>query len=200
MRRLNPDAVYCCDPVMGDVGRGMFVLPGVPELIREQVVPRADIVTPNLFELQYLATGLGARRSSPTRPRSPDAAGTLDALLEAVHAGARGRAAHRAGHVGGGGVVGADGEIGMLAVDDTGAYLVRTPLLPVAVNGAGDVTAALFLAHLPDGIEVALARVASSVYAILDATARAGSREIRLVQAQSAIAEPACEFGVLRLA
>ncbi len=198
VRRLNPDAVYCCDPVMGDVGRGMFVLPGVPELIREQVVPRADIVTPNLFELQYLATGLVPENLADAA-EIPDDSGTLDNLLEAVH---RVRAAGpRTVLVTSvvGGVVGA-GEIGMLAVDDSGAYLVRTPLLPVAVNGAGDVTAALFLAHLPDGIEAALARVASSVYAILDATARAGSREIRLVQAQSAIAEPSCEFGVRRVA
>ena len=57
VRDLNPAAIYCCDPVMGDVGRGMFVLPGVPELIRETVVPVADIVTPNAFELAYLAAG-----------------------------------------------------------------------------------------------------------------------------------------------
>ena len=55
VRELNPDAVYCCDPVMGDVGRGMFVLPGLPELIRDTVVPTADVVTPNLFELAFLA-------------------------------------------------------------------------------------------------------------------------------------------------
>ena len=93
----------------------------------------------------------------------------------------------------------ADDEIGMLAVDPTGAFLVRTPRLPLEVNGAGDVTAALFLAHLPAGIDVALGRVASSVYGILAATHVAGSREIQLVQAQSAIAEPRCEFAVERL-
>ena len=76
VRRLNPGAVYCCDPVMGDVGRGMFVLPGVPELIRERVVPRADIVTPNLFELHYLASGSvpvdlrGRARTSTPQPAS----------------------------------------------------------------------------------------------------------------------------------
>ena len=87
----------------------------------------------------------------------------------------------------------------MVAVDDTGAFLVHTPRLPLTVNGAGDVTAALFLAHLPAGIDVALARVASSVYGILAATDVAGSREIRLVEAQSAIAEPKCEFAVERI-
>ena len=55
VRALNPAAVYCCDPVMGDVGRGFFVAPGIPELIRDRVVPVADVVTPNAFELAFLA-------------------------------------------------------------------------------------------------------------------------------------------------
>ena len=55
VKELNPDAVYCCDPVMGDVGRGMFVRPGIPEYMRDTVVPQADIITPNQFELDFLA-------------------------------------------------------------------------------------------------------------------------------------------------
>ena len=51
----NPAAVYCCDPVMGDIGRGMFVRPGIPEFMRDSVVPKADIITPNHFELDFLA-------------------------------------------------------------------------------------------------------------------------------------------------
>ena len=35
----NPAAVYCCDPVIGDVGRGVFVRPGIPELLRDVAVP-----------------------------------------------------------------------------------------------------------------------------------------------------------------
>jgi len=192
VRGLNPSVVYCCDPVMGDVGRGMFVLPGVPELIRERVVPIADVVTPNAFELAYLAGG-----GDPALV-SVDSVSTVDGLLSAVDVvRASGPSTVLVTSVQGAGV-GAD-EIGMLAVDSTGAYLVRTPRLPLTVNGAGDVTAALFLAHLSAGIEVALARVASSVYGILAATHVAGEQEIRLVQAQSAIADPGCEFAVQRI-
>src|SRR6476620_10729323 len=78
VRALNPAAVYCCDPVMGDVGRGMFVLPGVPELIREQVVPEADVLTPNAFELSYLAFGGDPGAVDEGR------VATLDNLLAAV--------------------------------------------------------------------------------------------------------------------
>lgn len=203
VRALNPAAVYCCDPVLGDVGRGFFVLPGIPALMRDEVVPTANIITPNVFELAFLA-GDGA---VPPEGRQPDLVGfadvsTMEAVLAAV---ARVRAqgpgtvlvtsveSANAAAVG-------DDEIGMLAVDDSGAYLVRTPRLPLSLNGLGDMTAALFLAHLSDGIEQALARVASSVFAVMTATAAAGSREIRLIDAQEQIAHPAGEFAVEKIA
>ncbi len=197
VRAANPDVVYCCDPVLGDVDRGMFVLPGLPELMRDEVVPIADVVTPNAFELAYLA-GV-----------SLDEIAHVDGLLAAVE---RVRALGPSTvlvtsvELTGPGVSGAGGretpgpaQIGMLAVDPTGAFLVRTPRLPIEVNGAGDVTAALFLAHLSSGIQPALGRVASSVHAILRRTAASGAREIQLIQAQDEIAQPACEFDVVRL-
>src|SRR5829696_8266194 len=55
VREANPAALYCCDPVIGDVGRGVFVRPGIPEFMRDHAVPAADIVTPNQFELDYLS-------------------------------------------------------------------------------------------------------------------------------------------------
>lgn len=186
VRELNPAAIYCCDPVMGDVGRGMFVLPGLPELIRDRVVPTADILTPNAFELAFLA---GVEVESLN---------TMEALLAAVDAvRATGPATVLVTSVEGGEIP-ADA-IGMVAVSPEGAWLVQTPRLPLAVNGAGDVTAALFLAHLSDGPDVALEKVASSVFGILDETRRQGSREIRLIDAQDAIASPTREFPAVRI-
>ena len=45
VKSASPSAIYCCDPVMGDVGRGMFVRPGIPELMRDRVVPAAETAT-----------------------------------------------------------------------------------------------------------------------------------------------------------
>lgn len=192
IRALNPGAVYCADPVMGDVGRGMFVLPGVPQLIRERVVPVADVLTPNAFELSYLAFG------GDLDSVDPDRVATVEDLLGAVDAvRALGPRTVLVTSVKGS-VVESD-QIGMLAVDESGAFLVRTPELPLSVNGAGDVTAALFLAHLADGLSTALARVASSVYGILAATHTAGSREIALIAAQDLVARPPTEFAVEQL-
>ena len=85
VKAANPAAVYCCDPVMGDVGRGMFVRPGIPEFMRDTVVPQADILTPNHFELDFLA---GATTT------------TLDEVLAAVDTVRDRGPARRAGDLG----------------------------------------------------------------------------------------------------
>ncbi len=60
VRAENRDALYCCDPVIGDTEEGVYVRPGITEFMRERAVPAADILTPNLFELNLL-TGLPTR-------------------------------------------------------------------------------------------------------------------------------------------
>ena len=73
VKRANPSARYCCDPVIGDVGRGVFVREGIPEFMRAQAVPAADVITPNQFELDYLSG-----RASKTLGQARDA-------VKAVH-------------------------------------------------------------------------------------------------------------------
>lgn len=220
----NPSTVFCCDPVMGDLGKGMFVHSSLPELIRSTVLPVADVLTPNAFELAYLAgsggdpaeaipadvtskAGLIAAvdRLRELGPRTVLVTSIDDAtLIEPVAGGSHGEG--DTGELFGltdDSAAGPSTEpttIGMLAIDDSGAYEVHTPRLPILPNGAGDVTAALFLAHLhTDGIETALARTASSVFGILAETVRQGAVELALIEAQQAIAHPACEFRVSRI-
>ena len=83
-----------------------------------------------------------------------------------------------------------------MAVDDDGAWLVETPLLPMKANGSGDITAALFTAHLHEtgSARQAVERTVSSVHAVLRQTLESGERELRLIDAQDAIARPATEF------
>ena len=184
VKAQNPDAVYCCDPVMGDVGRGMFVRPGIPELMRDEVVPRADIITPNQFELDFLA-------GAPTS--------TLHEVLAAVDV-VRSRGPR---HVLVTSVLepGRPDTLDVVAISDEGAWVVTTPLLPISPNGCGDVTAALYLAHLhtTGSPARALERTTSTVFAVLEATLAAGTREIQLVAAQDAIADPPRRFEARRL-
>jgi len=184
VKELNPDAVYCCDPVMGDVGRGMFVRPGIPEFMRDTVVPAADILTPNHFELDFLA-------GTTTR--------SMDEVLAAVDAvRARGPRDVLVTSVL---VDDTPDSLDVIAVSDLGAWAVTTPLLPISPNGCGDLTAALYLAHLrssgsPGG---ALSLTTSTVFAVLERTLAAGTREIQLVAAQDAIASPPESFPVRQL-
>lgn len=185
VKSLNPVALYCCDPVMGDVGRGMFVKPGIPEYLRDEVVPRADIVTPNHFELDFLA---GRATSTLEEVLAAvdvvRATGPRDVLVTSVlHAGSE------------------LDTLDVVAVSDAGAWAVTTPLLPISPNGCGDVTAALYLAHLHTTASpaVALERTSSSIYAILEATLAADTREIALIAAQDAIATPPHRFTARQL-
>ena len=180
VRAASPGAIYCCDPVMGDVGRGMFVRPGIPELMRDRVVPAADIVTPNHFELDFL-TGT----TSTTTPALLDAADRLRAVGPSVVL-----------------VTSAilddtpEDSLDLVAVSAEGAWRTRTPRLPISPNGGGDLTTAVFLANVLDGhpLPVALARTTSSVFAVMAATAAAGDRELRIVQTQDLLADPPTEF------
>lgn len=53
LRKANPALVVLVDPVMGDHGH-LYVAPEIAEAIRDQLVPLAGIVTPNIFELSWL--------------------------------------------------------------------------------------------------------------------------------------------------
>ena len=180
VRAANPAARYCCDPVIGDVGRGVFVRSGIAEFMRDRAVPQADIVTPNQFELDLLS-GQG----SATLPE-------LRRALQAVHA--RGPATILVTSY-----LGEDtpkGSLDLLASDGDALWQVRTPLLEGSVNGAGDAVAALFFVHALQGGSVpeALASAAASIYGVLRRTLEAGSPEILLVAAQDEIVAPSERF------
>ena len=180
VRAANRLALYCCDPVIGDEGRGVFVRPGIPEFMRERAVPAADILTPNQFELEHLTGGscatldgakaAVARLRDAMAPRGPRAV-----LVTSLRTGETPADA-----------------IDLLAADEGGVHLLRTPLLPLAVNGAGDAVAALFLFHhLNTGRAAdALEAAGSAIYGVLRRTADAGSREILTVAAQDEFVGP----------
>jgi pyridoxine kinase len=176
VRAANPEATYCCDPVIGDVGRGVFVRPGIPELIRDQAVRKATIVTPNHFELDFLS-GFESR-TAPELERAVAAVhalGPATVLVTSVHLDDTPQDAVDL-------VVGEGGRL----------WRVRTPLLDLSVNGAGDAIAAMFYVHRQrtGSAPEALSLAASATYAVMEATAGAGSRELVLVAAQDQLAAP----------
>lgn len=175
VKARRPEALYVCDPVMGDLDEGFFVRPGIPEFFRDRAVPAADIVTPNQFELGCLAGSelltladvlAAARKVRELGPRMVVA--TSLKLAERP------------------------GELGVLAETEAGSWMIWTPRLDIHLNGTGDAFTALILAHyLRHGEPAhALEAAASAMFALVQATLAAGRRELALVAAQVQLAEP----------
>jgi pyridoxine kinase len=176
LRAANTDAAYACDPVIGDIGRGSYVAAGVGEFFRDQALPLATVATPNAFELEWLTgqrvgdLGAARRAIASLGERGPRVVVAKSLALEDTPEDA----------------------LDMLAGDETGFWRLRTPKLPIAVNGAGDLFAALFFHHWLEtrATREALSRAASSVHAIVTATEAAGARELTLIAAQDELLRP----------
>jgi pyridoxine kinase len=185
LRAANPAAAYGCDPVIGDAGRGVYVEAAVADFLRERALPAATVLTPNAFELSFLARRqVGDLDQTRAALRALHARGPRAILVTSLHLAD----------------TPAD-TLDMIASDGLALWRLRTPKLPIAVNGAGDLVAALFFFHwLRTGSTAeALASAGAAVYAVVAATAAAGSRELEVVAAQDAIARPPRSFRPERL-
>ena len=176
--------LYACDPVMGDEGRGFFVRPGIPEFFRDHAVPAADIVTPNQFELAWLAgrpVDEPGRRAGCLRPRfAPPGRGIVVCTSLALDD---------------------PDELGILAHSADASWLCRTPRLPITLNGTGDAFTALFLGSwLKTGrLDATLEHAVAAMYALVEATHATGSRELELIAAQDQLLAPARRFPAVRV-
>jgi pyridoxine kinase len=180
IRAANGEAAYACDPVIGDVGPGVYVSAGVGEFFRDRALPLATIATPNAFELEWLTgeranTLQTARRAiASLRARGPRVVAATSIQLDDTPAGA----------------------LDILAGDEAGLWRLRTPHLPISVNGSGDLFAALFFHYWLEAHDTrgALSRAASSVHAVVKATLASGSRELSLIAAQDELTKPSQLF------
>jgi pyridoxine kinase len=185
VKAANPQALYCCDPVIGDTGRGIFVRDRIPELIASRVLPAADIITPNQFELDYLS---GGRVTTASK---------MHASLEKVHARGPKVILVTSLHI--------DDTptdaIDVAACEPGAIWRVRTPRLHIVPNGAGDCIAALFFTHwlATRSAKPALERAVSAVFGLLSRTAAANSHELLLVAAQDEFVRPSRVFEALPL-
>jgi len=191
VRAENPKAIYCCDPVMGDVGRGFYVKPDIPGIFKQKLVPLADIICPNQFELEAL-TELDTS--------------SLDNAVKAINIL----------HEKGPSIVlvtsfkekegeRISGEIGMLASDKNNVYKITTAELPLGsgVAGTGDMTAAIFLSRYLEtkNLEKTLELCTASVFGVLEASYKAAPDnknglplELKIIDAQSELACPTHSF------
>lgn len=187
VRRANPAALFCLDPVMGEKGQGLYVEAGLPAVIAERLVPLADIVTPNPFELEYLSGhGVASLKAALEAADGLRARGPGIVICTSYLSGGQGMAT-----------------VETLAVAPNGAWRVATPLLPATLSGTGDAFAAIFLAHYLRGAPVgeATARAVASVYGLLKRTFEQNPEadELGLVPWQDEIVNPSELFRAERV-
>ncbi|MCA0994616.1 pyridoxal kinase [Alloyangia pacifica] len=177
-KRLNPGLTYLCDPVMGDAGPGLYVPGSIAEIHRDQLLPLADLATPNPFELSWL-TGRELRTLDDLR----DARAALR-LAEGARLITTGCALEDtpAGHI--------------ESVILSGPEVTRHPAphLPIALPGTGDLYAGLLTAalargrSLPDAVEMAQ-----------QLTGRALQRAAELGAGEVVLSDPALRKTLLQL-
>jgi pyridoxine kinase len=182
-RARNPQLTYCCDPVLGDRDRGLFVQADIPPLVRDRLCPLASIITPNHFEFEYLGgakaetTGQMIAQARALMARGPSTVVVTSAELKDTP----------------------DGEIDTLAIERSKAWRARTPKLPISPNGTGDLFAALYVSarvREKDTPE-ALGHAVSAIFAVLERTAARGTAEMRIVEAAESLVRPKRRFDAI---
>jgi len=179
----HPALRYACDPVLGDRDRGLFVKAEIPPLVRDRLLPLADILTPNHFEFEFLC---GAKASTSGQmiesaqtllARGPSTVVVTSAELDDTPTG----------------------EIETLAIERTEAWRVRTPKLPISPNGTGDLFASLLVSARVRGSDTreALGHAASAIYAVLERTAARATLEMRIVESAEQLVHPKQRFEAL---
>ena len=177
-KKANPKLIYCCDPVIGDSEPGLFVPAGIPPIFRDFLLPLADVITPNHFELEWLC---GAK------------AGTMDELIKCAQSlSVKGPVV----------VTGAqladtpEDRVETIAIEGSSAWRLGTPKLSIRPSGTGDLFASLFVASLYGGADTraALEEAVSAPFAVLERTAAAGTEEMRIVETASLLAQPVRRF------
>lgn len=188
IKRANPRALYVCDPVFGDVGRGVFVRPGIPEYHRDHTLPAADLITPNQFEFEQLmgvelkSTAQAVEVARAHIARLGDSGATLERTVIITSLMTPDIAA---------------GQLATVAVTAKAAWAVYTPVIDLQPlpNGMGDAFSAITLAHLLQGkaLPQALKQATASLYELVRHTS-AGSRDLPLIEQQEQIVQPRAEF------
>jgi pyridoxine kinase len=181
----NPALLYCCDPVLGDRDRGLFVQADIPALLRDRLCPLADIITPNHFEFEWLCGVKAATtkqviaRAQALLARGPSTIVVTSAELSDTP----------------------DGQIETVAVERSNAWRVRTPKLPISPSGTGDLFASLFVSARVRGSDTkdALGHAASAIFAVLERTAISGTEEMRIIESAELLTRPKRRFDAIAI-
>jgi pyridoxine kinase len=166
IKALDQNALYVCDPIIGDEPGGVYIREEAARAIREKLAPLADVLTPNLFELGWL-TG----RTVADAAGAVEAARSLwkpDVIVTSAPAPAP-----------------APDMLANMLVEELSAAACVCPREIVNAHGTGDFFAAIFLAHRLNGLSSRAALQAASAAMSLVLSASKGRGELALVETQA---------------
>ncbi len=189
VKQANPNAIYFCDPVMGQPEKGCIVAPGVAEFLCKRALQHSDVIAPNLLELEELT---GSQRINSVNEAVRAAKQLCDQGPQIVLVKHLSRAGYDADH------------FEMLAVTARDAWHIHRPLINFGSRqpvGVGDITSGLMLANLLLGRSVvdAFEHVTSAVYEIMLETQRKKTYELQIVAAQDKMVHPMNIFKAVKL-
>jgi len=177
IKSTNPAAIYLCDPVMGNDEKGLYVPATVPKAIASDLLPIADIVTPNRFELEQL--------TEITVATQEDTAAALHKITKQGPMMAICTSAPTS----------SPGNIAVLGCLGSNTWAIDTPRLTTVANGRGDCLSAIFLAHHLSGksLESSLSLSVSTVHDLIQ-MAGDKARDLPLVAGQKYVLQPSQIF------
>ncbi|ENP8450863.1 pyridoxal kinase PdxY [Vibrio parahaemolyticus] len=186
VKESNHNAIYVCDPVMGDPDKGCIVADGVREEITQSLLPISDVIVPNQYELTAM-TGLEIHSvyDAVTACKEALKLGPKIVLVKHLHS--------------------IDSDMfSMILATPKACYLTQRPNIEFKQQpvGVGDLISAVFTACLMKNMSptVAFRHTNNAIYGVLDITKGYGTWELQIVNAQYEFVEPSHDFNIVKIA
>ncbi|MCQ1059984.1 pyridoxal kinase PdxY [Photobacterium sp. DNB23_23_1] len=182
VKAANPKALYVCDPVMGAPDKGCIVAPGIAEHLINTLMPMADIIVPNQFELsQFASMEINSLEDAIKACQVALNKGPKMVLVKHLHSVS-------------------NEMFSMMLATQEGCWLAQRPHLEFDKQpvGVGDLISALFTGqYLAKGnAEAAFSHCNDACYAVLKETSLRGEWELQTIAAQNEIVKPTELFPV----
>jgi len=183
VKQQNPKALYVCDPVMGDPEKGCILADGITEQLINEVMPIADVIVPNQFELtQFTGMEINNLEQAKAACQKALSMGPKMVLVKHLHSIA-------------------DDTFTMMLATESGCYITQRPHLEFDKQpvGVGDLISALFTGGLLNGLtEVsAFEHATNACYGVLKETHHRQEWELQTIAAQAELVNPSESFSAI---
>ncbi|MBC7006173.1 pyridoxal kinase PdxY [Photobacterium sp. BZF1] len=186
VKKHNPEAIYTCDPVMGDPAKGCIVAPGVADVLINRLMPMADIIVPNQYELtQFTGMEINSLQDAVAACKEALDKGPKLVVVKHLHSVSKDK-------------------FTMMMATDEGVWLAKRPYLTFAKQpvGMGDLISALFTGKYlsTQNSRIAFDFCNNASFAVLQKTYQLNEWELQTIAAQDDIFFPKSNFKLQRVA